>query len=122
MDTEINRVEKCKQVFQTYYSRMVGILPVEEILPDLVSNGLVTMEEMEEILTEKTSLGKSRSLLRGPIWRAINGGYPDSFIKMLCVMRLLQNKACATLSKEICDYLNISSEMIEAWSADIISE
>ena len=65
MDTEINRVEKRKQVFQTYYSRMVGILPVEEILPDLVSNGLVTMEEMEEILTEKTSSGKSRSLLRG---------------------------------------------------------
>ena len=121
-DSEPNRVEKCKQVFQAYYSRMAEVLPVEEILPDLVSNGIITMEEMEEILTEKTSQKKSRSLLRGPIWRSISGGYRDSFIKMLCIMQLLRNKPCVALSQEICGELDITSDMIKAWSADIISE
>ena len=121
-DSESNPVEKCRQVFQAYYSRMAEVLPVEEILPDLVSNGIITMEEMEEILTEKTSQKKSRSLLRGPIWRSISGGYRDSFIKMLCIMQLLRNKPCVALSQEICGELDITSDMIKAWSADIISE
>ena len=122
INSELNRVEKGRQVFQAFYSRMAEVLPVEEILPDLVSNGLITMEEMEEILTEKTSQKKSRSLLRGPIWRSISGGYRDSFIKMLCIMQLLRNKPCVALSQEICGELDISSDMIKAWSADIISE
>ena len=116
-DYEDDRVEKCKQVFQAYYSRMEEVLPVKEILPYLVNNGIVAMEGVS--LAEKTSLEKSCDLLKGPIWRSINEGYPDSFIKMLCIMQLLQNKACVSLSKEICVKLNISSEMVEAMSADI---
>ena len=121
-NSEANQVEKCKQVFQAYYSRMAEVLPIEEILSDLVSNELITMEEMEEILTEKTSQKKSRSLLQGPIWRSISGGYQDTFIKMLCIMQLLQNKPCIALSQEICGELDMSSDMIKAWSANIISE
>ena len=117
-DYEDDRVEKCKQVFQAYYSRMEEVLPVKEILPYLVNNGIVTMEAVS-LATEKTSLEKLCGLLKGPIWRSISEGYPDSFIKMLCIMQLLQNKACSSLSKEICVKLDISSEMVEAMSADI---
>ena len=77
-----------------------------------MSNDLITMEEMEDILAEKQSSVKARCLLMGPVWRSINGGYLDTFIKMMCIMQVLPNKACELLSREICANLNISSEMI----------
>jgi len=115
--SEEYRIE-CKRVFQSYYARLAQSLPVEEILPDLVSNDLITIEEMQDILTEKKSSTKARSLLMGPLWRSINGGYPDTFIKVLCIMQRLPNEACTALSREICVKLNITNEM----AADVLSE
>ena len=103
---------ECKQVFQSYYAMLARVLPVDELLPDLVSNDLITMEEMEDIMSEKGTTMKARALLMGPIWRSIRGGYPDAFIKLLCIMQVLPNKACAVLSREVCVKLNISDEKI----------
>ena len=105
-------VIECKQVFQSYYATLARVLRVDELLPDLVSNDLITMGEMEDILSEKGTTMKACALLMGPIWRSINGGYPDAFIKLLCIMQALPNKACAVLSREVCVKLNISDEKI----------
>ena len=100
-----------QQIFRSYYARLAQILPVDELLPDLVSNELVTMEEMEVILAEKRSSMKARSLLMG-MWRSVSGGYQDSFVKILCLMQMLPNEACTSLSREICVKLGIHSETI----------
>ena len=60
--------------------------PVEEVLPHLVSNNVITIREMDDVLTEKTTFRRSRALLNGPIWGTISGGYPQAFITLLCVL------------------------------------
>lgn len=75
-----------QQIFSSYYARLTQILPVDELLPDLVSNELVTMEEMEVILAEKRSYmteEKARRFIsNGNRWRSVSGGYQDSFVKI----------------------------------------
>ena len=102
--------ERCQKVFKEYYARLCDVLPVEEVLPHLVSNNVITILEMDDVLTEKTTFRQARALLNGPIWGAISGGYPQAFITLLCVLRPI--RSCETLCEEICTNLNISTEVM----------
>lgn len=102
--------ELYQEVFKTYYAKLCEAIPVEEILPHLVSNEVITMREMDDVLAEKTVFRQTRALLNGPIWRAISGGHPQSFITLLYVMHSIHN--CKTLCEEICGNLNISAEVL----------
>jgi len=104
------RTERYQKVFTTYYAKLCDALPVEEILPYLVSSELITVREMDDVLAEKTSFRKAQALLNGPIWRAISGGYPEAFVTLLCVLNYLHS--CVELCEEICTSLNISAEVI----------
>jgi len=108
-----NSSEKFRKVFTAYYARLSEVLPIEDMLPDLVSNELITMEEMEDILAEKTSSNKARALLRGPVWRSIEVGCLITFTGLLCLMRSSPSQACVLLSKDICEKLHISDKSVE---------
>jgi len=110
-------VERYQKVFKTYYARLCDTLPVEEVLPQLVSSEVITMREMEDVLAERTTFRQARALLNGPIWRSISGGYPEVFVALLCV--LCRIRSCETLCEEICTKLNISSEVMTSKSREL---
>jgi len=103
---------KYRRVFQQYYARLCAVLPAHEMLPSLLSCEIITMDEMEEIEAKETPSLKARALLKGPVWRAINGGFPDTFVKLLCLMHLLRVRSCEELSEEIRASLSIPNKMI----------
>jgi len=107
-----NLVDKYRRVFQRYFATLCDVIPTDQMLPRLVSSEVITMDEMDEIEAKETSLAKARTLLRGPVWRSVNGGYPDTFVRLLCVMRSLRVRSCEKLSEEICNNLDISNEEV----------
>jgi len=111
-------IQKFRRCFQDYYAKLCSVLPINESLPSLVSCGVVTMNEMLNIEAKETTSLKARALLNGPVWRAIDGGYPDTFIRLLCVMRSLRICSCVELCDEICVKLGISSEVISKFSSE----
>ena len=104
---EYHDTERYQNVFKTYYARLCDAIPVEEVLPHLVSNDVITVREMDDILVEKTTFRQARALLNGPIWRSISGGYPKVFVTLLCVLRSV--RSCEALCDEIFRKLGISS-------------
>ena len=95
---------------------MCDALPVEEVLPHLVSNDVITIQEMDDVLAEKTTFRQARALLNGPIWGALSGGYPQAFFTLLCVLHSIHSRE--TLCKEICTNLNISMEVMTKESCE----
>ena len=103
---------KYRKVFQDYYQKLSIALPTNELLPSLLSIEVITMDQKEEIQAKETSSLRACALLDGPIWSGVNSGYPDTFIRLLCLMRL-HNPTCEKLSEEICVNLNISDDVIK---------
>jgi len=110
-------VERYQKVFKTYYARLCDALPVEEVLPQLVSSEVITIREMDDVLAERTTFRQARALLNGPIWRSISGGYPEVFITLLCVLRHI--RSCEALCEEICTKFNISAEVMTSESCEL---
>ena len=110
-----DNTDRYQKAFTVYFAKLCDAIPVEKVLPHLVSNEVITVKEMEDVLAEKTAFRQARALLNGPIWGAISGGYPQSFVTFLCVLHSI--RSCQTLSKEICTKLNISSEEIASKSS-----
>jgi len=115
-DREQN-VEKFRRCFQHYYATLCDVLPTDEMLPLLISSEVITMEEMLEIEAKETSSLRARALLSGPIWRAINGGFPDTFVRFLFVMSSLRIQSCKELCEKICLKLGITAEVIAELSS-----
>ena len=103
-------IERYQEIFTAYYATLCNAIPVEEVLPHLMSTKVISLLEMEDILAEKTTFRQTRALLNGPIWRAISGGYPKAFVTLLCVLRSV--RSCKELSEEIGAKLNITDELI----------
>jgi len=95
------------------------VLPVDDVLPNLLSCEVLTMKEMDEIEAKETSSAKASALLRGPVWRAIDAGLPDTFVILLCVMRTLRVRSCRELSEELCSKLDISGEVISELTSEL---
>ena len=110
-------IERYQEVFTAYYARLCNAMPVEEVLPHLVSAKVISLLEMEDVLAEKTTFRQTRALLNGPIWRAIGGGYSKAFVTLLCVLRSVRN--CKALSEEICTKLNITAEVMTSESREL---
>ena len=110
--------ERCQKVFKKYYARLCDCVPAEEVMPHLVSHDIITVREMEDILVEKTRFRQARALLNGPIWSAISGGYPKTFITFLYILHSI--RGCKILCEEICTNLDISTEVISSESREYI--
>lgn len=116
VSTEVYDVDhsRYKQVFQDYYKKLSDSLPTSEMLPSLVSNGVITMEQKEEIQVKETSALRTRQLLDGPIWSGIKSGCPDGFITLLCLMLWHKPPTCDALAKEILNKLKISFDITQS--------
>ena len=110
-------IKQYQRVFTVHYATLCDTIPVEEMLPHLVSNEVITMREMEDVLAERTKFRQARALLNGPIWRAISGGYPQAFVTFLCVLHSIRN--CESLCEEICTKLSISTEILTNKSREL---
>lgn len=108
-DFEDNHIKEYKKTFIAYFARLCEVLPAEEILPELVSSNVITMDEMGEIADEKSSREKVQVLLNGHIWKGISSGCLQIFTELLYVMRSIHNHECETLSDEICTKLKINT-------------
>ena len=111
-----------KAVFKCYYYKLSKTLPTADLLPSLLSTEVITMDQKEEIQAKETSGMRACTLLDGPIWSGINSGYPDTFIRLLCLMRLIHNPSCEKLSEEISGHLNISDDVIKKVMSSITSK
>ena len=105
--------ERYKEVFTAYFAQLHEALPVELVLPKLVSTNVITIDEMAEIMAEATSgemaRGRVGVLLYGHIWKGIIAGCVEVFTKLLDVMRCIDNHRCEELSNEICAKLEINT-------------
>ena len=74
---------------QKYYalSETLRHLPVEAILPQLVSNKVIKFRQKEDILAESKPRNKVAELLDGPIKTSLDVGIVVLFRTLLCVMR-----------------------------------
>ena len=108
--------ERYQEVFTTYYATLCDAIPVEEVLPHLVSNKVISLREMDDVLAEKTTFRQARALLNGPIWRSISGGYPKAFVTLLCVLR--STSSCEALCEDIGTKLNIAAEVMTSESRE----
>ena len=108
-----SRIEKYKEVFTAYFAQLHEALPVELMLPKLVSTNVITIDEVAEIMAEGTSGETARVqvgvLLYGHIWKGICAGCAEVFTKLLHVMRSVDNHRCEQLSLEICAKLEINA-------------
>ena len=86
---------------QKYYalSETLRHLPVEAILPQLVSNKVITFRQKEDILAESKPRNKVAELLDGPIKTSLDVGIVELFRTLLCVMRQF-DEACAVVAND----------------------
>jgi len=89
-----------RAIFQRYYAKLCEILPVEQILPYLVTNGAISFEDEGEIMSQATSWLKVRTLLM-PIRKALFAEITDPFCILLRVMQSSQHLACMQLAADI---------------------
>ena len=117
MEEHHGDIEQYQSVFTAYYATLCNSTPVEDVLPHLVSNEVITVREMEDVLAERTTFRQACTLLNGTIYRAISGGYPQPFVTFLCVLHCI--RSCKTLCEEICTKLNISTEVMTSISREL---
>ena len=109
-------LSKYKAVFCEYYEKLSRTIPTSEMLPSLFSAEVITMEQKEQIQAKETSSLRARALLDGSIWGGINCDYPETFIRLLCVLRL-HNPPCYALASEIIDKLNIPDDVVGSYGS-----
>ena len=57
-DCNSDNTEQYQKAFTAYYAKLCDAVPVEKVLPHLVSNEVITVREMEDVLAEKLHSGR----------------------------------------------------------------
>ena len=80
-------VDNCMEmkVLEDHYSQLTSILPINRIAPKLISAHIITIQDLEEINTLKTSQDKVSFVLQ-QIAKSLNGGIKTSFYELLKIM------------------------------------
>ena len=74
-----------KEIFRSYYHTLVNILPVGNILYQLVPVGIISEDDVAEINSMPRPTDKA-SFLLNKICRHLEAGYKDNFYKLLDIM------------------------------------
>ena len=86
--------------FQKEYGNLVDILQCNDIYRYFVSEGIITMHELNELNYEVNPIEKIKNFL-GKVSSSLNTGYTKSFHKMLDVMNTHGNAATRDLARNI---------------------
>jgi len=89
------------RIFQEYYSMLLDCLPVKELSHYLVSHGVVTLMENEDITSPAASPRRAAELLLSIVSLALQDDNIVPFKKVLHVMQTHGNVAVVSLSREI---------------------
>ena len=87
------------EVMTRNYAKLCEILSpvIDGMLPKLLSEKVITYEGKKNILAKPTGTYKAEALLDDAIKTSLSVGYPDSFYKLLKVMKDTQSNACIQL-------------------------
>ena len=107
-----------QEIFQRYYAKLCEILPVEQILPYLVTKGVISFEDEEEIMAQATSWLKVRALLM-PIRKALFADITDPFWILLRIMQSSQHLAGTQLAADI--IAEMTSETGDGTSRELLN-
>ena len=88
-------------MFQQYYSKLVDCLPTKELSHYLVSQGVLTLMDNEDITSSTTSSAKAAEMLLSKVSHSLQKGDVVPLKKLLNVMQRYGNDAIDNLSCEI---------------------
>ena len=93
------------EVMTKNYARLCEILSpvIEDMLPKLISEKVITYENKKNILGKPTGTYKAEALLDDTIKTSLSVGYPDNFYKLLKVMKDTKSSACIQLVDSMID-------------------
>ena len=100
-------VMKENDVFKEFYGKLTCILPTTNISPQLVAEGIITIDDNEEITSMKRSQEKASFVLR-IIAKSLQAGITRSFYALLVIMEKYDGDV-ALLAKDIRQALDKSS-------------
>jgi len=97
------------KIFQNYYSKLVECLPTKELSHYLVSDGVITLTESEDITSLTTAREVAAEKLLGRVSASLQKGNVVKFNKLLSIMHKHGNGAIVSLSSEIQSHMNKTS-------------
>ena len=100
-------------VFQQYYSKLFDCLPVKDLSHYLVSQGVITLMDSEDITSLTTSKNQAAEMLMHRVSLSLQDGNAAPFTKLLDVMQKHGNDAIVTLSSEILRLLHKTNGKIK---------
>ncbi|XP_065908019.1 uncharacterized protein [Dysidea avara] len=98
------------RVFKQYYSKLVDCLPAKELSHYLVSQGVITLMDNEDITCPTTSRHRAAELLLSRVSTLLQEDNVVPFQMLLDVMQKYGNDAIVSLSSEIQRLLNKHNE------------
>jgi len=108
-----------KQVLQKFYAKLIHVIPVNDILGDLVSEGVITIDQKIEI-QHYSNVPKQRAeyLLDNYISQDLSAGYDFKFKKLLYVMKRVKGmkdsgcvKVAASIQRQLLGETETNSPM-----------
>jgi len=91
-----------KQALQKFYVQLTHVIPVNDLLGDLVSEDVITIDQKIEI-QHYSSIPKKRAeyLLDNYISQDLSAGYDFKFMKLLYVMKGMKDSGCVKVATSI---------------------
>ena len=97
---------KVFEVFKASYSRLANVLPTKSLSHHLVTTGIISVDEEEEIESIPTSKEKASFVLR-KIARSLEAGLTNSFNTLLAIMRRHGGDVAVLADQIISDFSGI---------------
>ena len=115
MDME-NRTETTElRILTDYYKPLCIVLPVDELIPDLITERVISFEDEEKIANMQTGNQKAQVLLKEFIVRNVRAGDASKFYKFLDIIK--KNDKCFFLAERIeKDLVNVQAGTTQ-WKA-----
>ena len=98
-----------ESAFQKFYPKLAKVLPMESLLPEFYSNGLLPGNHKAKIDALHTQKEKAGYFLDYVIKPGLEVGYIGQFDKMLKIMETSDDPAVKFVAEEIRGYVNGAS-------------
>ena len=99
-----------------FYKDLCNALPVDDLLPLLVTHRVITIPNKDSIMSGKTSSERTQFLLDHFISKSLSAGDTHAFYKLLEAMQTLSE--CNSLAERINQFLSSSKEKDENSSGE----
>ena len=98
MDEPANRAIRS---FQTFYAELVKVLPISDLLPEFVTNHVLSSGQKAALESRNTRKEKTEYFLDEVIKRGLDVGYTEQFNKTINIMESCDDHVTRFLAKQI---------------------